>query len=78
MPTEIAQVAEAELSRVSEALDHLATWDPRLAEVVDLRYFCGFTIEEIAALRGISNRTVERDWQKARLILFQQLNSSLE
>jgi RNA polymerase sigma factor (TIGR02999 family) len=77
MPTEIAQVAEGELSRVSEALDNLATREPRLAEVVDLRYFCGFTLEEIAVLRGVSARTVERDWEKARLILFQQLNSTL-
>lgn len=77
LPTDVAEVAEGELSRVSDALDNLATREPRLAEMVDLRYFCGFTSEEIAALRGVSARTVDRDWEKARVILFQQLKASL-
>jgi RNA polymerase sigma factor (TIGR02999 family) len=67
------EAAEAQLSRLSEALDELATRDPRLAEVVDLRYFCGYTFEEIALQRGSSARTVKRDWEKARLALFEQL-----
>jgi len=62
-----------EFSRLSEALDALAVGEPRLAEVVDLKYFCGFSFAEIAALRGASERTVQRDWEKARLILFQDL-----
>jgi len=62
-----------EFSRLSEALDALAAGEPRLAEVVDLKYFCGFSFAEIAALRGASERTVQRDWEKARLILFQDL-----
>jgi len=57
-------------------LDELATHDPRLAEVVDLRYFCGFTFEDIAAQRGTSARTVQRDWEKARTILFEELSDS--
>lgn len=65
---------ERELGRLSDALDELALHDQRLAEVVDLRYFCGFTLEEIAAQRGTSKRTVQRDWEKARILLFQQLN----
>ena len=73
LPTEIEQVDAGELSRLSDALDELATREPRLAEVVDLRYFCGFTFEDIAAQRGSSVRTVQRDWEKARVILFQQL-----
>jgi RNA polymerase sigma factor (TIGR02999 family) len=73
LPTEIEQVDAVELSRLSDVLDELATHDPRLAEVVDLRYFCGFTFEDIAAQRGTSVRTVQRDWEKARVILFQQL-----
>lgn len=77
LSTDVAELAEGELSRVSDAIDELATREPRLAEIVDLRYFCGFTTEEIAALRAVSARTIERDWQKARLILFQQLNASL-
>lgn len=64
-----------ELSRLSDALDALATIEPRLAEVVDLKYFCGFSFAEIAALRGASERTVQRDWEKARLILFQELGA---
>ena len=61
------------LTRLSEALDALAKMDPRLAEVVDLRYFCGFSFAEIATLRGASERTVQRDWEKARLLLYQEV-----
>ena len=73
MPTEAegADVAanELELNRISEALDELATIDGALAELVDLKFFCGFSFAEIAALRAISERTVQRDWNKARLYL---------
>jgi RNA polymerase sigma factor (TIGR02999 family) len=78
LPSEVAIGAEAELARLSDALDELATRDPRLAEVVDLRYFCGFTFEDIAAQRGSSVRTVQRDWEKARVILFAGLNTTEE
>jgi RNA polymerase sigma factor (TIGR02999 family) len=64
-----------ELARLSDALDALAAVEPRLAEVVDLKYFCGLSLVEIAALRGASERTVQRDWEKARLILFQELGT---
>ena len=76
LPEEIADGSggEAELTRLSEALDELALHDPRLAEVVDLKYFCGYSLEEIALQRGISPRTVQRDWEKARVLLFQQLS----
>lgn len=63
----------AELEELSAALDQLATIDPSLAELVDLHFFCGLDFVEIAALRGVSDRTVQRDWQKARLILHQAL-----
>jgi len=66
----------AELLRVSEALDELAARDPALAEVVDFRYFCGLSFVEIAAIRGVSDRTVQRDWEKARLLLFSQLDAT--
>jgi RNA polymerase sigma factor (TIGR02999 family) len=62
------------LVELSEALDELATRDPRLAEVVDLKYFCGFSLTDIAAMRGAALRTVQRDWDKARLFLFRELN----
>jgi RNA polymerase sigma factor (TIGR02999 family) len=59
----------APLDAISEALDALAQVEPPLAEVVDLKFFCGLTFGEIAALRGVSERTVQRDWEKARLWL---------
>jgi RNA polymerase sigma factor (TIGR02999 family) len=62
-----------ELSRLSDALDDLATRAPQIAELVDLRYFCGFTLEEIAAMQGISDTTVKRNWQKARIYLHRAL-----
>jgi RNA polymerase sigma factor (TIGR02999 family) len=62
------------LERLSLALDELAVHDPRLAEVVDLKYFCGLSIAEIAVMRGVSDRTVQRDWDKARLFLFHELD----
>jgi RNA polymerase sigma factor (TIGR02999 family) len=76
LPTDIAEVSASELSSLSDALDELSAHEARLAEVVDLRYFCGFTLEEIAAQRGASVRTVGRDWEKARAILFKQLKDS--
>ncbi|HEX4267108.1 MAG TPA: ECF-type sigma factor [Steroidobacteraceae bacterium] len=71
------EVADAaELARISDALDELARLDPRLAEIVDLKYFCGFSFAEIARLRDVSERTVQRDWEKARLLLFRDLETS--
>lgn len=58
-----------ELLAVHDALDQLATLDARMAKVVELRYFVGFTEIEIAAILGITDRTVRRDWEKARLLL---------
>ncbi len=67
--------ADPELGRLSDALDELAGLDPELAQLVDLRYFCGFTFAEIGALRGVSARTVQRDWAKARLVLHDALRA---
>jgi RNA polymerase sigma factor (TIGR02999 family) len=64
------------LMRLSGALDELAQHEPSLAELVDLKYFCGFSFAEIAKLRGISERTVQRDWQKVRLLLYQHINDN--
>jgi RNA polymerase sigma factor (TIGR02999 family) len=64
------------LRHLSGALDELAQHEPALAELVDLKYFCGFSFGEIAKLRGISERTVQRDWQKVRLLLYQHINNS--
>ena len=59
----------AELDTLSAALDQLAALDARLALVVDLKFFCGFSFVEIAAMQGVSDRTVQRDWEKARIFL---------
>lgn len=58
-----------EVVRIGQAVDDLRDVEPELAEVVDLKYFCGFSFEEIAAMKGQSERTVRRHWQKARLFL---------
>jgi len=68
-----APLDELQLVRLSEALEELASHSPALAEVVDLKYFCGFSLTEIAGLRGVSERTVQRDWDKARLFLHREL-----
>jgi len=72
-----AQPAEehADLLALSAALDQLATLDPPLAELVDLKFFSGFSFADIAGLRGVSERTVQRDWAKARLILHTYLQA---
>ena len=68
------QVVDApELTRISDALDELAKVDPALAQIVDLKFFCGFPFAEIAAMRGVSERTVQRNWEKARIYLHQTL-----
>lgn len=69
------QLPHAEtLQDVSDALDELAGFEPALAEVVDLKFFCGFSFPEIAALRGVSERTVQRQWEKARLFLHRSMS----
>ncbi len=62
-----------ELLAVDRALDRLATHDSRMAEVVNLRYFGGLTVEEIALATGASERTVYRQWTAARAWLRREL-----
>ena len=64
-----------ELARVSEALDGLEATDPRLAQVVDLKFFGGFSFAEIGSMLEISERTVQRDWEKARIYLHRVLRN---
>ncbi|HUQ87283.1 MAG TPA: ECF-type sigma factor [Vicinamibacterales bacterium] len=66
-----------ELIRVSDALDELATVDERLVRVVDLKFFCGFSFIEIAEMLNVTERTIQRDWEKARIFLFRRLNRTL-
>jgi len=63
------QIEHAELSEIAAALERLAAVDATLAELVDLRFFCGFSFAEIAAMRGTSERTLQRRWEKARIYL---------
>jgi RNA polymerase sigma factor (TIGR02999 family) len=68
-----ADAGEAEILRVHDALDELAKLDERMAHVVELRYFAGMTEPEIAQALGVTDRTVRRDWQQARLFLAEAL-----
>lgn len=73
LDTQIAESAaksEDQVLAVHEALQELAKLDPRLAKVVEMRYFAGLTEEEIATSLGVTERTVRRDWEKARALLF--------
>ena len=62
-----------ELQQISDALDELAAVEPGLSEIVDLKFFCGFSFAEIAAMRAVSERTVQRQWEKARLYLYRAI-----
>jgi RNA polymerase sigma factor (TIGR02999 family) len=70
-------IDDRELAQISEALDELAKMDRSLAEVVDLKFFCGFSFAEIAAMRGVSERTVQRKWDKARIYLHHSIRPNL-
>ena len=63
-----------ELTHLNDALGELDQTDPRLARVVDLKFFCGFSFAEIGSMMGVSERTVQRDWEKARIFLHGLLN----
>jgi DNA-directed RNA polymerase specialized sigma24 family protein len=77
--TEVGERADdRELVRIGEALDELAKAEPALAEIVDMKFFCGFTFEEIAALKGMSERTAQRQWEKARIYLHRTISADLE
>jgi RNA polymerase sigma factor (TIGR02999 family) len=60
---------DEDMLRVHEALDELSHLDARLGRVVEMRYFGGLSESEIADCLGVTERTVQRDWQKARLLL---------
>ena len=62
-----------ELVSLDEALRRLESLQPRQAKVVELRYFGGLSMEQIASLLGVSERSVKRDWSLARIWLFREL-----
>jgi RNA polymerase sigma factor (TIGR02999 family) len=66
---------EETILKVHEALEVLAQADARLAQVVEMRYFGGYSEREIAETLEVTERTVQRDWEKARLILGASLKS---
>jgi RNA polymerase sigma factor (TIGR02999 family) len=65
----LAPSGEAEVIRVHEALEELAALNERLVTVVEMRYFAGMSEAEIAEALGLAERTVRRDWEKARIVL---------
>ncbi|HUQ89134.1 MAG TPA: ECF-type sigma factor [Vicinamibacterales bacterium] len=67
-----------ELTAIGDALDELATIDPPLAEIVDLKFFCGLSFAEIGAMRGQSERTVQRKWEKARIYLHARIRGQAD
>ena len=79
LTTETAEacVDAKELGALSDALDHLAKIEPNLAEVVDLKFFCGLSFAEISGLLHVAERTVQRRWEKARLYLHSHLHGTL-
>jgi RNA polymerase sigma factor (TIGR02999 family) len=64
---------EDEILQVHDALERIARLDARMAQVVELRYFCGMTDLEIVETLDITDRTVRRDWEKARFLLRESL-----
>jgi len=66
---ETVGASDDEILAVHEALQELARVDARLVQVVEMRYFAGLTETEIASILGVTDRTVRRDWEKARVLL---------
>lgn len=68
---------DKELAQISQVLDDLAQVDSSLSQIVDLKFFCGFSFHEIAVMLGVSERTAQRKWEKARIYLHRSLRSDL-
>jgi len=64
---------EAHVLQVHEALEELASVEPRMVQVVEMKYFAGLGERDIAAALGVTERTVRRDWERARLVLAKAL-----
>ncbi|RQO57948.1 RNA polymerase subunit sigma [Paucibacter sp. KBW04] len=72
---ELKAMAEDDTLKLDEAIEALAAVKPDWAAIVELKFFGGLNFAEIAALRGVSERTVQRDWEKARIFLFDSMRS---
>ena len=68
------EVKAAEILALDEALARLETVDERLSRIVEMRFFAGLSVEETASALGVSERTIKRDWQKARAFLYAELH----
>lgn len=68
-----AGVPTVDILALDQALSRLEGLEPRLSRIVEMRFFAGFSVEETAGALGLSERTVKRDWQKARAFLYAEL-----
>lgn len=71
----VLQLELDEILALDEALDRLGAVDERLRQIVELRFFGGFSQREVSELLGVTPRTVERNWLKARLFLLRELEA---
>jgi RNA polymerase sigma factor (TIGR02999 family) len=69
---------DRDLVLIGDALEELAKSELSLVEIVELKFFCGFTFAEIAAMKNLSEHTVERQWEKARMYLYRWLAKDVE
>jgi RNA polymerase sigma factor (TIGR02999 family) len=70
------EASEGDLLALDEALERLGATDARMSRVVEMRFFGGLSEAETAEVLGISDRTVRRDWQMAKLWLYRELSKS--
>jgi RNA polymerase sigma factor (TIGR02999 family) len=75
--TPVPAVDDRQLVQIGAAVDELAQRNAELAQVVDLKFFCGFSFDAIAAMRGVCRRTVQRDWERARQQLHEFLGADM-
>jgi len=66
----------SQLVHLDDALGRLQQLEPKLAELVELRFFAGLSVEQVAQLRDVAPRTVIRDWRRARAYLFDSVGSA--
>jgi RNA polymerase sigma factor (TIGR02999 family) len=74
----VAAGRDEELLMLDEALQRLALVDPRLAQFVELRFYGGLQLDELAEITGLSDRTLKRDWRKARAFLYREITGVAE
>jgi len=72
---DLATPVELDLELLNHALDRLALQDPRQAQIIELRFFAGLTIEDAAEVVGVSPATLKREWALARAWLKRELDS---